>query len=106
MLLHYLQTGEKIMVGHHDRGDRQGSQVQVDDPCLNNTDVPSILIMRDPYKRTVSSYHDFKQRNRGNAHAQGMSFEDYILNIVANSSATKATTGFEQYPDHRPSPYK
>ena len=101
MLLHYLRTGEKIVVGHHDRGDRQGSQVQVDDPCLNNTDVPRILIMRDPYKRTVSSYHDFKGRNAENARAQGMSFEDFILNIVANSSVTQATTGFAQSSDHR-----
>lgn len=101
MLLHYLWKGEKKTSGQHDEGARQNNLLNRDSSVLNSTTVPRILIMRDPYKRTVSSYHDFKRRNRNNARAQSMPFEDFILNIVANSSVTKTTTGFEQGLNHR-----
>jgi len=101
MLLHYLWKGEKITARQHKLGTRQNNSLSRDSPSLNSTTVPRILIMRDPYKRTVSSYHDFRRRNKGNARALSVSFEDFIRNIVANSSATKATTGYEQAKDHR-----
>jgi len=101
MLLNYLWKGEKITTAQHNQGARQNNMLARDSPSFNSTTVPRILIMRDPYKRTVSSYHDFKRRNAGNARALSLSFEDFIGNIVANSSATKATVGFEQPLDHR-----
>jgi hypothetical protein len=97
MLLNYLWKGEKITTAQHDLGARSNNMLARDSPSFNSTTVPRILIMRDPYKRTVSSYHDFKRRARGNAQAQSMSFEDFIGNIVANSSKT----GFRQPRDHR-----
>jgi hypothetical protein len=95
MLLHYLWTGERITTNPHQQGARDAGVLKSDDQRLNSTDIPRILIMRDPYKRTISSYHDFKGRI-GNARAQSMSFEDFIVNIVANSSFVSA-----QGSDHR-----
>lgn len=93
MLLNYLWKGEKIAAMQHQKGARQNNRLTRDSPSLNSKTVPRILIMRDPYKRTVSSYYDFKRRNGGNAPP----FEDFIRNIVANSSVV----GPPQTADHR-----
>lgn len=95
MLLNYLWKGEKITTGEHQSRARENNRLTQDSPSLNSTTVPRILIMRDPYKRTVSSYHDFKRRN--GEKARSMPFEDFIRNFVANSSVTTWKQGL----DHR-----
>ena len=85
MLLNYLWKGEKITARPHGQGARENNLLSRDSPALNSTTVPRILIMRDPYKRTVSSYHDFRRRVVGNARALSLSFEDFIFNEEAKS---------------------
>ena len=64
MLLNFLWNGEKNPNKvHYAKNGRTNNTLQKNSKCLNSMEVPRILIMRDPYKRTVSSYHDFKRRN-------------------------------------------
>ena len=90
MLLNYLWNGKKIVpksksangagdessLGDiHLTGARQATVVKSDSAVLCDASVPRILIMRDPYERTVSSYHDFRRRNAASddaAHRDGL----------------------------------
>jgi|EP00982_Pelagococcus_subviridis_P016014 hypothetical protein len=90
MLLNYLWNGKKIVpksksangagdessLGDiHLTGARQATVVKSDSAVLRDASVPRILIMRDPYERTVSSYHDFRRRNAASddaAHRDGL----------------------------------
>lgn len=94
MLLNYLCFGEKKTSNPHYAGNGMAlSRVRQTSPNVNSIDVPRILIMRDPYARTVSSYHDFKNRNSG---LRNMTFEDFVFDYIRNT-----TTQSKQPADHR-----
>ena len=93
MLLHYLLSGEKITAYMHGQGARQRTEVTTNTTSLTNVSVPRILIMRDPYKRTISSYHDFRRRN---PEMTNISFPTFIFEYV-NKTSTKSKQG----KDHR-----
>lgn len=87
MLLHYLVSGEKNPRGNpHMLGARQRTKLMDKSTGLTNASVPRILIMRDPYRRTISSYHDFRRRN---PNLKDISFQSFIFKFVNQSSAIK-----------------
>ncbi len=93
MLLDYLQGGNKSTTGRvHHRGARQNNRLTLSSSSLYSWDVPRILITRDPYKRTISSYHDFRRRNPS---LRNVTFENFIFEHVDGSAMSN------QPADHR-----
>ena len=91
MLLHYLWTGEKLSLAGHDfehihrTGARLYSMATVKSAGIRSLDVPRILIMRNPYERTISAYHDFKRRNDD----RDITFEKFMFDNVNRTSRSK-----------------
>lgn len=92
MLLNYLWKGDKQTKGEHLWYGRQNNTLRISSPEYNDTNVPRILIMRNPYMRTVSSYHDFQMRNPD---LSSITFEHFVLEYI---NSTKKSY---QPKDHR-----
>jgi hypothetical protein len=93
MLLHYLLSGEKNTRNFHSQGEREKARLTKNSTSLANASIPRILIMRDPYKRTTSSYHDFRRRN---PEMNNISFPTFIFEYVNKTSVES-----NQAEDHR-----
>jgi hypothetical protein len=65
-LLHYLRTGEKLVEGIniHNHRDRYATLITNNSTEVFDRDISTVLITRDPYERTISSYFDFLRRNQ------------------------------------------
>lgn len=88
MILHYLLTGEKSATGNvHRFQARKKALLNFSDitsyDTLNDARVPRVLIMRNPYDRVVSAYHDFQKRNAAIEQARNVTFEIFVKNIVS-----------------------
>lgn len=95
-LLNYLLTGEKVSEGLkiHERRHRWRTMLlfPYDAQIITDRSVPRILIMRNPYDRVLSAYHDFLKRS---PLVKNISFHDYVTDYVAGDNVDT------QYPDHR-----
>lgn len=101
MLLRYLVNGQKSTSNPHDVSLRVNTMLKQDSACLDSMDVPRILIMRDPYERAQSSYHDFNNRAMKSKNGQAVStFEEYVMDYVRDGGK-KVNDQTIQSRDHR-----
>ena len=95
-LLHYLLTGQKVNEGLkiHEHRHRWSTMLHFpkDTETLADPNIPRILIMRNPYDRVLSAYHDFLKRS---PHLKNTSFHNYVTGYVIGAETDK------QFADHR-----
>ena len=93
-LLHYLLTGEKVSEGLkiHERRHRWSTMLRFPrDVRVLDRDILRILIMRNPYDRVLSAYHDFLKRSP----LKNTSFHTFVTMYIAGSGTDV------QFEDHR-----
>lgn len=104
MLLNYLLTGRKFHSGDVHRSQARKAAVlnfksESTYDTLNDVNVARVLVMRNPYDRVVSSYHDFLRRNADSVEHKNVTFEHFVKYFVSSTSVWQSWD--KQPHDHR-----